>query len=260
MDFQVELEAYRGPFDLLLYLVKKDEIDLTQIPIARITDRYLEHLEILQAIDVDAVGEFLEIASTLMELKSRQVLPQMEEATETVEDPKERLIERLLEYKRYKDAASMLEERGRSWQLRFARVANDLPPRTISPADQPIHELELWDLVSALGRVLKERTAEPVTNIVYDDTPIHVYMRRIHEQLVQGQPAVFSDLFQAGMHKSAIVGMFLAVLELVRHHDVVAEQQNQHGEIVLVPGDKFDPAREIEQADDYSSGKILHDF
>jgi segregation and condensation protein A len=260
MDFQVDLAAYRGPFDLLLYLVRKHEVDLADIPIARITDKYLEHLEVLQAIDVDAVGDFLDIASTLIEMKSRQVLPQVGEEAETIEDPHEQLIERLLEYKRYKDAASMLEERSRSWQLRFARVANDLPPRTISKAEQPIHEVELWDLVSALGRVLKERSAPTTTTIIYDDTPIHVYMKRIHEQLSAQQQAAFSDLFQPGMHKSAIVGIFLAVLELVRHHSVLAEQPDPHGEILLIPSADFDPSKPIEQGEEYSSGKILHDF
>jgi segregation and condensation protein A len=260
MDFQVDLAAYRGPFDLLLYLVRKHEVDLADIQIAKITDAYLEHLEVLQAIDVDAVGDFLDIASTLIEMKSRHVLPHADEEAETIADPNDKLIERLLEYKRYKDAASMLEERSRSWQLRFARVANDLPPRTVSKAEQPIHEVELWDLVSALGRVLKEHTKTATQTIVYDDTPIHVYMRRIHEQLTAEHQAAFSDLFQPGMHKSAIVGIFLAVLELVRHHSVLAEQPDPHGEILLIPADNFDPSKEIEQGDEYSSGKILHDF
>ncbi len=260
MDFQVDLASYRGPFDLLLYLVKKHEVELADIQIAKITDKYLEYLEVLQAIDVDAVADFLEIASTLIEMKSRHVLPQVGEEAETIDDPHEKLIERLLSYKRYKDAASMLEERSRTWQLRFSRVADDLPPRTVSKADQPIHEVELWDLVSALGRVMKERIPAPVQTIVYDETPIHVYMRQIHDEISSRGQAAFSDLFQAGMHKSAIVGIFLAVLELVRHHSVLAEQRDAHGEIILVPSAEFDPNKEIEQGDEYSSGKILHDF
>lgn len=252
MDFRVELDSYRGPFDLLLYLVRKHEVDVTQIPISEITDRFLEHLDVLKAIDFNDVGDFLDLASTLIEIKSRLVLPHAEEETTLVDDPREQLVERLLEYKRYKDASSMLEERGRSWQQHFPRLANDLPPRNVSPADQPIHEVELWDLVSALGRVMRDSEKTQPTTIVYDDTPIHVYMQRIHSQIASEQQATFSDLFQVGMHKSAIVGVFLAVLELVRHHSVVAEQQQMHGEIYLLPADNFDPNRRIEKGDDYA--------
>lgn len=252
MDFRVELDSYRGPFDLLLYLVRKHEVDVTQIPISEITDRFLEHLDVLKAIDFNDVGDFLDVASTLIEIKSRLVLPHAEEETTLVDDPREQLVERLLEYKRYKDASSMLEERGRSWQQHFPRLANDLPPRNVSPADQPIHEVELWDLVSALGRVIRDSEKTQPTTIVYDDTPIHVYMQRIHSQIASEQQATFSDLFQVGMHKSAIVGVFLAVLELVRHHSVVAEQQQMHGEIYLLPAENFDPQRQIEKGDDYA--------
>lgn len=252
MDFRVELDSYRGPFDLLLYLVRKHEVDVTQISLAKITDKFLDHLNVLQAIDFNDVGDFLDLASTLIEIKSRLVLPHAEDEATLVDDPREQLIERLLEYKRYKDASSMLEERGRSWQQHFPRLANDLPPRVVAPADQPIQEVELWDLVSALGRVLRDSEKTAPRTIVYDDTPIHVYMQRIHGQIAAEQQAAFSDLFQPGMHKSAIVGVFLAVLELVRHHHVVAEQQLMHGEIVLLPADGFDPTQRIEKGDDYA--------
>ena len=113
MDFRVDLDMFRGPLDLLLYLVRKNELEITDIPIARITDQYLEYLTILEQLDVNAVGDFLEIASTLMEIKSRMALPGMDEQEEPWDDPREELVQRLLEYKKYKDVASMLEERGR---------------------------------------------------------------------------------------------------------------------------------------------------
>lgn len=256
MDFRVEQDVYRGPFDLLLFLVRKHEVDVAHISIATIVDRYFECLEALQLIDVNEVGDFLELAGTLLEIKSRAVLPHAEEESADAADPRDELIDRLLEYKRYKDAAGMLEEQSRRWQQRFPRLADDLPPRKIDPADQPIHEVELWDLVSALGRVLKDKDRVPATTIVYDDTPIHVYMSRIFDRITHEQRASFSDLFEPGMHKSAIVGVFLAVLELVRHHSVVAEQNDLHGEIQLTAGETFDPNRPIKAVDEYGSGRI----
>jgi segregation and condensation protein A len=251
MDFRVELDGFRGPLDLLLYLVRKHEVDITNLPVALIADQFLAHLDVLKELDVNAVGDFLEVASLLIEIKSQLVLPRGGEEAEAWDDPRDGLVERLLEYKKYKDAASMLEERSRDWQQHYPRLASDLPPRQIDPAGQPIHEVELWDLVSALGRILRDSQASRPSTIVYDETPIQVYMQRIHRRIVDNQRAAFSDMFEPGMHKSAIVGVFLAVLELVRHHDVRAEQNDLHGEIWVVPGETFDPAREITVADEY---------
>lgn len=251
MDFRVQLEIFRGPLDLLLFLVRKHEVDVRDIPIAVVTEQYLAHLEVLQQLDVNDVGDFLEMASTLVEIKSQLVLPHGGEEADLWDDPRDALVERLLEYKKYKDAASMLEERSRDWQQHYARLASDLPPRQLDPAGQPIHEVELWDLVSAIGRILRESQAVQPATIVYDETPIQVYMQRIHRQLAVARRVAFSDMFEPGMHKSAIVGIFLAVLELVRHHSVRAEQGDLHGEIWIVAGDAFDPAKEVAAVDEY---------
>jgi segregation and condensation protein A len=257
MDFHVQLEVFRGPLDLLLFLVRKHEVDVCDLPIALITEQYLAHLDVLQQLDVNDVGDFLELASTLIEIKSQLVLPRGGEEAETWDDPRDQLVARLLEYKRYKDAASMLDERSRDWQQHYPRLASDVAPRTIDPAGQPIHEVELWDLVSAMGRVLRESQAVRPATIVYDDTPIHVYMQRIHGKLAADRRVAFSDMFQPGMHKSAIVGVFLAVLELVRHHDVRTEQNDLHGEIWIVPGVGFDPTKEILAANDYENRQAV---
>jgi segregation and condensation protein A len=253
MDFRVQLEVFRGPLDLLLFLVRKHEVDICDLPIALITHQYIAHLEVLQQLDVNDVGDFLELASTLVEIKSQLVLPRGGEEAEAWDDPRDELVQRLLEYKKYKDAASMLEERSRDWQQHYGRLASDLAPRQIDPAGQPIREVELWDLVSAMGRILRESQAVKPQAIVYDETPIQVYMQRIHHKLTDARRVAFSDMFQPGMHKSAIVGVFLAVLELVRHHSVRTEQNDLHGEIWIVPGEEFDPRREITAADEYDN-------
>ena len=140
-----------------------------------------------------------------------------------------------MEYKKYRDAASMLEERSRDWQQRYPRLATDLPPHERNLAEEPIQEVELWDLVSAFGRIMRETQAARPSNIVYDDTPIHVYMGRIHARLLEAGRLAFRDLFQPGMHKSTLIGIFLAILELVRHAQVRVEQNALFGEIWIVP-------------------------
>jgi segregation and condensation protein A len=250
MDFRIDLDIFRGPLDLLLYLVRKHEVEIVDIPIATITDQYLRHLSVLEQLDVNTVGDFLEMASTLIEIKSRMVLPRGGEEEEVVEDPRHDLVRRLLEYKQFKDAASMLEERSRAWQERFPRMASDLGGGR-NLAEEPIQEIELWDLVSAFGRIMRDYHVAVPSNIVYDDTPIHIYMARIHGRLTQGRRLALGDLFEPGMHKSALIGMFLAVLELVRHHGVRAEQQELHAEIWLLPGDDAHAPFDAGKADNY---------
>ena len=230
-DFRVQLDIFRGPMDLLLYLVQKHELDLTEVPIGLVTGQFLEYLDILKELDFDTVGDFVEMASTLTEMKSRLVLPSVEPEDELLDDPRDELVQRLLEYKKYRDAATVLEEQGRTWQERCSRVANDLPPRNIDISEQPILEVELWDLVSAMGRILRETEQLQPSSIVYDETPMHVYMQDIHDRLVEEGRIAFSDLFSAGMHKSALIGIFLAILELIRHHDMQFEQDPPYGEI-----------------------------
>jgi segregation and condensation protein A len=242
VDFRVDLDLFRGPLDLLLYLVRKHEVEIVDIPIALITEQYLAYLEVIERLDCNAVGDFLAMASLLVEIKSQQVLPRGDEVEEAIEDPREELVRRLLEYKKYRDAASILEERSRQWQQRYARLASDLPQRERNLAEEPIQEVELWDLVSAFGRIIRDSAAARPSNIIYDDTPILVYMRRIYDRLRQRGRLAFSDLFVPGMHKSALVGVFLATLELVRHARVRAEQNDLFGEIwLLAPPDASGP-------------------
>jgi segregation and condensation protein A len=159
MKFRVQLDIFLGPLDLLLYLVKKHELDVVDIQIARVTEQYLEFLAVIEQVDVNAVGEFLDLASALIEIKARNMVPAEEEIEEPLDDPRQELVRRLLEFKQDRDAASMLEERGREWRDRFARRGGGTPSRRPGLEEQPIQELELWDLVSAFGRVLKARLA-----------------------------------------------------------------------------------------------------
>ena len=251
MDFRVDLNIFRGPMDLLLYLVRKHEVEIVDIPISTITDQYLEYLTYLEQLDVGAVGDFLAMASLLIEIKSQQVLPRCDEVEDELGDPRQELVRRLLEYKQYRDAASILEERSRAWQQHYPRLASDLPQRQRNLAEEPIQEVELWDLVSAFGRIIRESVAVKPSSIIYDDTPIHVHMARIHTRLMERGQLAISDLFDAKLHKSTLVGMFLAVLELVRHHQVRAEQNELFGEIWLLPNMEQVEPLDLTDVDNY---------
>ncbi|HLA83264.1 MAG TPA: segregation/condensation protein A [Thermoguttaceae bacterium] len=235
MDFRVDLDSFRGPLDLLLYLVRKHELDVTDIPITLITEQYLKYLELIERLDVGAVGEFLAVASMLIEIKSQQVLPQGDEVEDAIEDPREELVRRLLDYKQFRDAASILDEQSRAWQRHFARLGSDLPTRGRDLAEEPIHEVELWDLVNAFGLIIRDTESAKPSSIVYDDTPIHVYMAKIHALVLERGHVSLAELFEPGMHKSTMIGIFLAVLELVNYEQVRVEQNELFGEIWLLP-------------------------
>ncbi|MGD0515936.1 MAG: segregation/condensation protein A [Thermoguttaceae bacterium] len=253
MDFCVDLNLFRGPLDLLLYLVRKHEVEIVDIPIAEITDQYLQYIAVLEQVDVNAAGDFLALASTLIEIKSNEVLPPGDEIEEKIDDPRQELVRRLLEYKKYRDAASILEERSRLWQEHYPRLASDLPGRVRDLGEEPIHEAELWDLVSAFGRIMRETEAAKPSNIVYDDTPIRVYMARIHARLLECRRIAFCELFQPGMHKSTLIGIFLAVLELVRHRRVRVEQNALFGEIWLLIKEDCQEPLDFSDADNYEN-------
>jgi segregation and condensation protein A len=235
MDYQVDLDVFHGPLDLLLYLVKRDEIDLRDIPIARVVDQFKEYLDVLQVIDVERVGDFLVMAATLAELKIKMVLPRPEEQAGEAEDPRQELVKQLLEYKRFKEAAALLDQQA---QRQAARVPRQppLPPAPSGPA--PLRPVELWDLVSAFGRLLRETLALQPQQISADQTPVHVYMGEIEGRLGREGRLPLSALFLPPFTRARLVGYFLAVLELTRRFTVVAEQEGPFGDIwvSLVPG------------------------
>ena len=238
MDYRVELDAFSGPLDLLLYLVRRQEVDILNLPIAEITARFLEFLEVLQVLDLDLVGDFIVMASSLVEIKSRLALPGPEEPPELVatdEDPRADLVRQLLEYKRFKDASRLLEDQAAEWQQRYPRLTDDRPRGGNDPSRDLIKEVELWDLVSALSRVLRKNTESAPATVLYDETPIAVYMDRIKERVLAAGCVPFSEFFAGKNSRSQIVGIFLALLELLRHYKFRAEQPQEHHEIWILP-------------------------
>lgn len=241
-NFSVDLSNYFGPLDLLLYLVRRQELDITSLSLSKITRQYFDFLTILESIDVDSTADFLEPAGVLLEIKAREVIPSTQEVDtepESIVEPPDQLVHRLVQYKRIRDVASILDEQSRAWQNRFTRLAADRTPRRDAPVERSISKIEIWDLVSAFGRILRERQPTPPSQVVHDETPIHVYMEAIHQEIVQHKRVELQSLFKPGQHKSTLVAMFLATLELTRHHGVEAKQDGCDGPMWLSAGAAF---------------------
>jgi segregation and condensation protein A len=256
MDYQVELDVFRGPLDLLLYLVKRQEVDICDIPIAQVTEQFLHYLCVLEWIDVELAGDFLVLAATLMEIKSRLLLPRSDNPEEEEADPRLELVRQLLEYKKFKDAATLLEAQAERQLCRLARQPIELPAEP-EPAQQPLRQVELWDLVSAFGRLMRETLALQPQQIVMDATPIHVYMASILERLQAEPSLMFSALFTPPYQRSRLVGLFLAILELIKGRQIRAEQAEVFGDIWLQRWDETDAAEPVPSPSDPAPAPVL---
>jgi segregation and condensation protein A len=233
MEYQVDLDIFRGPLDLLLFLVKRNEVEILDIPIAKITEQYLHYLEVLKLIDVERVGDFLVVASTLMEIKSKMLLPSPETLGDDEPDPRQELVRQLLQYKQFKDAAALLQQRAEQQATRLPRHQPNRPDAALDPSLQPIQQVELWDLVSAFSRLLRETLALQPGTIVMDETPISVHMERILDRLTQKPRLPFVELFDAPHNRSRVIGLFIALLELIKGKRIAAEQEAPFAEIWL---------------------------
>ena len=249
-EYQVNLDVFRGPLDLLLYLVKHNEVDIIDIPIAQVAEQFLDYIRLMEIIDVERAGDFLVMAATLMEIKSRMLLPRSEELAEEEDDPRQELVRQLIEYKKFKDAAAMLEAQAERQLSRMPREAMEAP--AVNPAEQPLRQVELWDLVSAFGRLMRETLALQPQQIIADQTPIHVYMANITERLERELRLPFSAIFTPPYSRARLVGLFLALLELIKARSIGAEQPEPFGEIVIVylaPSDETAPTEITSAAD-----------
>jgi segregation and condensation protein A len=233
MPYTVELDAFHGPLDLLLYLVKRNEVDVLDIPIARLADQFLAYVQAMRELDIEFAGEFLVMTATLMEIKSRSLLPaDAQVAEDDAPDPRRELVRQLLEYRKFKDAAAALEARAEEAGTRLPRLEPAEPAAGRGPKVRPV---ELWDLVSAFARLMRETQSLQPATIAVDDTPQHVYEAQIKERVAaSGGRLAFRDAFTPPYFKARLIGVFLAVLELIRHRGLGLEQPEPEGEIYLV--------------------------
>lgn len=233
MAYVVALDAFHGPLDLLLYLVKRHEVDVFDIPIAQLADQFLVYIATLKELDLELAGEFLVMASTLMEIKSRSLLPHDAQTVEEDQpDPRRELVRQLLEYRKFKDAAVALEACAEEARTRVPRqeLADSAYERGTT-----VRPVELWDLVSAFARLMRETQALEPATIAVDDTPQHIYEAQLKEQVIAaGGKLSFREAFKPPRYKARLIGIFLAILELIRHRGLGLEQPEPEGEIFLV--------------------------
>lgn len=231
-DYRVELDVYNGPMDLLLYLIRREEVSIYDIPVATIADQFMGYVEMLRELDLDMAGEYLVMASKLTEIKARMLLLRPGDEEEEEEDPRAELVKQLLEYKKFRDAADDLEKKAELRKLRFPR-GEVRPTRADGEKEElNLDEVTVWDLLHSFAKVMRQTMATLPKTIVYDDTPVGTYMERVMGRLRRMGRALFEELFE-DRTRGEIIGMFLGLLELVRLRKVVVEQDAKTGEITI---------------------------
>lgn len=237
--YQVNLEVFSGPLDLLLHLIERSEIDIYNIPIVEITDQFLAYLQTMEFLDLQIAADFLLMAATLMQIKARMLLPrpvletEEEEAVEE-EDPRAELVEKLLEYKKVKEMAAQLQNREREASKCFARTGGFFPDLEVAAAAEPVGQVTLWDLVQAFSALLESLLPRlELKGMPEEQYSIQDKMDEILERLNRTPRVSFFALFAGQPSKKALITSFLALLELIRMHKVLARQDRIFGEIVI---------------------------
>ncbi|MEA2709268.1 MAG: segregation and condensation protein [Phycisphaerales bacterium] len=278
MEYRVELDVYNGPLDLLMYLIKRDELDIYDIPIKQITDSYMHYVGMLrtlskeQGLDINVAGDFLVMAATLMEIKSAMLLPRQElssadgsSAAAELADPRYELVQKLLEYKRFKDSAAMLERQQHEHENRFPRYPAKLDGTNDEPPPVDLEEVQVWDLLDAFNRLMKEVGGrKKFHEVTYDDTPIDLHAADIEDRLAREGKLTLRQLVIGRKNRSEMIGVFLALLELIREKKILVQQDGvlDDMEIVAAPeehrrtyagaslhlADEMEPAEEPPQA------------
>jgi len=235
MNYKVKLDVFEGPLDLLLYLIQKEEVDIYDIPISKITDQYLEYLELMQLLDLGIAGEFLVMAATLMHIKSRMLLPpeQVEGEEKPEEDPRAELVRRLLEYKKFKEAASELSHMESQHKHFFARVGPGVNVEEL-PKEDTFFEASLFDLITAFTKVLKDIPKDVFYKVVKDEFTVSEKIHDILHLMVDKGAVLFTDLFRAAKTKFEIITIFLALLELIKIRELIVVQAEPFGEIEIM--------------------------
>ncbi len=245
-EYKVQLEAYNGPMDLLLYLIKKEEVDIYDIPLARITDQYMKYMELLRALEPAVVGDFMVMAATLMQIKSQTLLPQAPEEKE--EDPRWELVQQLLEYKKFKEAASALEGMREERTMKTTRMAKtSINPAVYGEAEHLcLDDMSPWELLGFFTRLMRETLQDVPTTITIEETPIEDFMDAILKRLGVVESFRFLELFPKIRDRDELIGAFLAMLELMRLMKMRAHQTDDASDILISRGQLFaTPERDL---------------
>jgi segregation and condensation protein A len=233
LPYQVRIENFEGPLDLLLHLIKKSEINIYDIPIHLIAQQYLTYIEAMEDLNLTVAGEFLVMAATLIQIKSKMLLPADETAVDEEDgpDPREELVRRLLEYKQFKEAANQLDEHERLWREIYSREQS--PTVELESDESLMDNVSLFDLVDALQGILNRNPGKKFMDILPDNLTVRDRMNSILEML-EGQESVnFVDLFEPSCHRLVIIVTFLALLELMKLRTARIFQAEHFGPILV---------------------------
>lgn len=229
-EIKLELGKFAGPLDLLLYLIKQERANIFDIPIARITDEYLKYVRLMKSLDISLAGDFLVMAATLIEIKSKMLLPReiFDETEEDLEDPRKELVDRLLEYEKFKSAAQMLYEKTTIEQAVFTRgkVESDENNQEIN--------VSVFDLLNVFQKILARRKEEFQMKIEREEMSLSEMIKNLKQRIFQDKELNLLKFFASLQSKSELVLAFIAVLEIVRTESVKLLQNKTFGEIILI--------------------------
>jgi segregation and condensation protein A len=233
MSYKIKLEIFEGPLDLLLYLVKKDHLNIYDIPIAKVTEQYLQYLNLMKLLDLNIAGEFLVMSATLLEIKSKMLLPAEESAPEQEqEDPRAELVRRLLEYEKFKEIAENLRGKELSQREVFKRPKSEMDKVALGESEV-YFEASIFDLINAFTKALEEIPKELFYELVKDEFTIEEEIHEILHLLLVAPALTLSELFGKAKSKMEIIVTFLAILELIRLKEIVARQRGLFQEIEI---------------------------
>lgn len=241
-DYKVDLEVFEGPLDLLLYLIRRDEVDIYDIPIEKITRQYMEYLKMMRMLDLNIAGEFIVMAATLMMIKSRMLLPvesrtaDGDDSDEDWVDPRLDLVRQLIEYKKFKDAASQLMTLEVMKQESFA-YGGEGPvfEKDAADAGQALGDIGLFDLLTAFQEILARAPLNPVGELKGNRWSVPDKMEMIADLMKSREHVCFSTLFKPESPRGEVIVTFLALLELIRLHQISLQQNDTFHEIVIFP-------------------------
>ncbi len=232
MSYEIKLDIFEGPLDLLLFLIKKDEINIYDIPISYITDQYMEYLNIMEMLDINIAGEYIVMAATLMQIKSRMLLPKTEADDEEIEDPRGDLVKQLIQYEAFKEASKNFRGMEQTRQEWFSR--SNMPEIEEAFEDVDIKlENNIFELLTAFSRAIKHMPKPVVHEIIIDEFTVEEKIHELLHMMVERRYIRVNAVFNRCKNRFELVAVFLAVLELARLGEVSVRQDRVFGDIEL---------------------------
>lgn len=246
MAYRIKLDIFEGPFDLLLYLIKKNEVDIYDIPVSDIAKQFAEYVELIKMLDLEVAGEFIELLAILMHIKARLLLPRpLGVSEEEYEDPRTELVERLIEYKRFKEAAGEMAEYEQEGRKVYRRKYFQAPPKEELTDDEYLGDVSLFDLLLAFKRALDQMPKVTHHEVKKIDVTVEQQSRLILDELSKSTMLLFSELMKKMQDKIVIIVTFLALLEMTKKRQIVLSQSKVFDEIRIKIGPV--PAAEVEE-------------